>query len=427
MGSRRFGQFQWKAFVTKVVVVIPARGGSRGVILKNLRTVGGLPLVTRAVASARQAALIDEVVVSTDHDAIAEAAAAAGATVVRRPEVIAGDTASSESAVLHALTELHSPEGDPDVVVLLQCTSPFIDAESLDGAIERILSGRADSVFSAVENHSFLWRPEVNGVIGVNHDARQRQRRQERPVEWRETGAFYAMRTSGLREYGHRFFGRVDVQPVPPIHAIEIDTPEDLELARAIAVQVDPQPVLAVSALVTDFDGVHTDDRVMIDQDGHEAVRVSREDGMGVSRLRKAGVPVLILSTERNPVVAARGRKLGVPVLQGIDDKATALARWLATEGLDPATVAYVGNDVNDLGCFELVGWPIAVAQAHPQVLSRARLVLRSKGGDGAVREVCEAILRARGEQRVGGPSHEDKVRAGGSGPGRTDRGVGVG
>jgi YrbI family 3-deoxy-D-manno-octulosonate 8-phosphate phosphatase len=400
-----------KAFVTRVVVVIPARGGSRGVILKNVRTVGGVPLVARAVVAARQARLVDDVIVSTDHDAIADAAFAAGATVVRRPEMIAGDTASSESAVLHVLADLQSHGTDPEVVVLLQCTSPFIDSASLDGAIERILSGSADCVFSAVENHSFLWRPEVNGVIGVNHDARQRQRRQERPVEWRETGAFYAMRTAGLREYGHRFFGRVDVQPVPPVHAIEIDTPEDLELARATAVHVDQQPSLAVSALVTDFDGVHTDDRVIVDQDGREAVRVSREDGMGIARLRKTGVPVLILSTERNPVVAMRGRKLGVTVLHGIDDKAAALAQWLTAEGLDPAEVAYVGNDVNDLGCFALVGWPVAVAQAHPQVLSRARLVLRRSGGDGAVREVCEAILRARQGQMIGGPGPHDDGR----------------
>lgn len=411
--------------MTRVVVVIPARGGSRGVILKNLRTVGGLPLVTRAVSAARQAALVDEVVVSTDHDAIAEAARAAGALIVRRPEVIAGDTASSESAVLHALTDLRSRGIDPEVAVLVQCTSPFIDAESLDGAVERILAGAADSVFSAVENHSFLWRPEVNGVIGVNHDARHRQRRQERPVEWRETGAFYAMRVTGLREYGHRFFGRVDVQPVPPIHAIEIDTPEDLELARAIAAQVDPRPVLDVAALVTDFDGVHTDDLVTVDQDGRESVRVSREDGMGIGRLRRAGVPVLILSTERNPVVAARAAKLGVPVLQGLDDKAAALKDWLAAEGIDPADVAYVGNDVNDLGCFALVGWPVAVAQANPEVLARARLVLRNRGGAGAVREVCEAVLQARGE-RSGASTHEDHLAVAGAAGNPRESGVGV-
>jgi YrbI family 3-deoxy-D-manno-octulosonate 8-phosphate phosphatase len=152
-----------------------------------------------------------------------------------------------------------------------------------------------------------------------------------------------------------------------------------------------------VDAVVTDFDGVHTDDRAVVDQEGQEAVVVSRSDGMGVARLRRAGVRVLILSTENNPVVAARARKLGVPVLHGIDDKQQALLDWMSSEGLDPQRVAYVGNDVNDVGALSSVGWPVAVPDAHPHVRAVARVVLSRRGGHGAVRDLSDRVLAARG------------------------------
>jgi len=141
---------------------------------------------------------------------------------------------------------------------------------------------------------------------------------------------------------------------------------------------------------------VHTDDRVRIDQDGIESVAVSRSDGMGVSLLRAAGIPFLILSTEANPVVAARGRKLGVEVRQGAADKAAVLRDWAAGRGIPLSRIAYLGNDVNDLGCLELVGWPVAVPDAHPLVLSAARVVLDRPGGAGAVRDLAERVLAGR-------------------------------
>ena len=147
---------------------------------------------------------------------------------------------------------------------------------------------------------------------------------------------------------------------------------------------------------MTDFDGVHTDDAAHVDAAGNESVRVLRGDGLGVARLRRAGVPVLILSTETDGVVSARARKLRVECLQAVEDKASALRAWMAERGLDPARVAYVGNDVNDLPALALVGWPVAVADARPEVLAAARVVLRSAGGHGAVREVTDRVLAAR-------------------------------
>ncbi|WP_188186705.1 N-acetylneuraminate synthase family protein [Nonomuraea sp. SYSU D8015] len=385
----------------RVLAVVPARGGSAGVPLKNLALVGGVPLVTRAVRACLRAELVDQVVVSTDHADIAETARQAGALVVDRPEELSGATASSESAVLHALDTLGE---DPEVVVLVQCTSAFIDPEDLSAAVRKVLDGEADSVVSGLPTHEFLW---TAAGAGVNHDPAVRQRRQDREAQFRENGAFYVMRTSGLREHGHRFFGKTAVQPVPPQHAIEVDNPEDLELVRALAPFIDRPEPIDVDCVITDFDGVHTDDRAYVDSEGREMVLVSRSDGMGVSLLRRSGVKVLIMSTEHNPVVAARARKLGVPVLQGLADKRTVLRDWLRIEGLDPARVAYIGNDVNDLGPMSEVGWPIATPDAHPRARAAARVVLTRPGGSGAVRELCDRVVAARPEP----PVTEAKVR----------------
>jgi YrbI family 3-deoxy-D-manno-octulosonate 8-phosphate phosphatase len=204
------------------------------------------------------------------------------------------------------------------------------------------------------------------------------------------------MRATGLVQSGHRFFGRVGIQEVDPARAVEIDTPRELEIASLIAPLFERAEPIDVDAVVTDFDGVHTDDRALVDSDGHELVRVSRADGAGIESLRRAGLPVMILSRETNSVVAARGRKLGVPVLSGIEDKATALRNWAMDAGLELSRIAYLGNDTNDLPAMALVGWPVAVADAHPAVLAQARLVLTRIGGAGAVRELADRILGSR-------------------------------
>jgi len=217
---------------TFATAVIPARGGSRGVPGKNVAPVGGVPLVARAITSALGAALIDTVYVSTDDTHIADAARAAGARVIARAGELADDTASSESALLHALDAMPS---EPEILVFIQATSPFIDPADLDAAIELVHSGAADSVFSAAPSHVFLWREGADGAEGVNHDASQRLRRQDSEPQYRETGAFYVMRTAGFRAAGFRFFGRVGFVPVAELGAIEIDSPDDLRLARALA------------------------------------------------------------------------------------------------------------------------------------------------------------------------------------------------
>ncbi|MFB8084220.1 cytidylyltransferase domain-containing protein [Streptomyces sp. NPDC055992] len=391
-----------------VLAVIPARGGSKGVPAKNLARVGGVPLVARAVRACLASGEVTDVVVTTDAPAVAEAARAAAEALgesgrlhcVQRPENIAGDTATSEAAVLHALDAYEALRGrTADVVLLVQCTSPFVAREDIDGVAAAVAHQGADTAVTVAPFHGFLWR-DGSAVedhnYGVNHDKRVRPRRQDRPEDLLETGAAYAMDAAGFRTHRHRFFGHTALVRTDPARVLEIDDPHDLARARALAPLVDPAPLPTlddIDAVVLDFDGTQTDDRVLVDSDGRETVSVHRGDGLGIAALRKAGVPLLILSTEQNPVVAARAHKLRVPVLHGIDRKDLALKQWCDEHSLAPERVMYVGNDVNDLPCFALAGWPVAVASAHDSVRAAARAVTTTPGGFGAIREIAAWLL----------------------------------
>jgi YrbI family 3-deoxy-D-manno-octulosonate 8-phosphate phosphatase len=146
-----------------------------------------------------------------------------------------------------------------------------------------------------------------------------------------------------------------------------------------------------------DFDGVFTDNSVYVFEDGREAVRCSRADGIGLAKLARFGVGAVIISTEVNPVVSARAKKLGVLCVQGCEDKPSALERILGERNLTFDQAAFVGNDVNDLTCLEKVHLPIVVQDAHPDVASVATYRTRAPGGYGAVREVCDIFEQVLG------------------------------
>lgn len=161
--------------------------------------------------------------------------------------------------------------------------------------------------------------------------------------------------------------------------------------------------IRTIRLVAFDFDGVFTDNMVYVFEDGREAVRCTRSDGLGLSKLRGLGLATVIISTETNPVVSARSRKLATRCVQGCEDKRAVLDGLVVELGIALAQVAFVGNDINDLPCLTSVGLPIAVGDAHPDVLPYAAYRTSAPGGRGAVREVCdlfESVLRA-GTERI--------------------------
>lgn len=409
------------------IAIIPARGGSKGIPGKNIRPVGGRPLLAYTIEHALRTPAISRVIVSTDDPQIARIAAEYGAESVRRPADISGDLATSESALLHVLDHLRDSEGyEPELVVFLQATSPLRRPDDIARAIDTLIAERADSLFSAAPMHGFVWRRGCDGdrePRSLSYDHRNRPTRQAAPEDFVENGSIYITRPSILRDCGNRLGGRIGVHLMDPLDSFQVDEPEDLELmelllaARERSARRRPDAsslVRDVRLLAVDFDGVMTDNRVYVSEDGREAVACNRGDGWGIARLRDAGVEVVIISTEVNPVVQARARKLAVDCVHGCDDKLSALRRMVEDRGFDVSHVAYVGNDANDLSCLRWVGVPIAVADAESVAIEAARLVTTRPGGRGAVREVADWILAARATEETRGASNEGNAPRGG-------------
>jgi YrbI family 3-deoxy-D-manno-octulosonate 8-phosphate phosphatase len=392
--------------MSSVLAIIPARGGSKGIPRKNVRPFLGKPLLVHSIDDARSAPSVTRVVVSTDDPEIARVAQDNEAEVVHRPTAISGDTATSESALIHVLDYLRDVKRyEPDLVVFLQATSPLRRPGAVQAAIETLEREGADSLFSACSAHGFIWRLHEGRLQSLTYDHRNRPRRQDIGEDLVENGSIYAFRPWVLRKHNNRLGGKIAVYRMDPFDSFQIDEPGDFERIEQLATLSSshvssPLKLAAVRLLVLDFDGVMTDNRVLVHQDGTEAVWCHRGDGWGIARLKERGVKIIVISTETNPVVEARCRKLGIDFVQACDDKLGALKRVVEQLGLSPDQVAYVGNDVNDLECMRWVGIPIGVADAVPEVQNVAQLVTDRTGGHGAVRQVADWIIGIDDRQR---------------------------
>jgi YrbI family 3-deoxy-D-manno-octulosonate 8-phosphate phosphatase len=410
--------------MSEILALIPARGGSKSIPRKNIRPFAGHPLIAYSIAAGLQAQAVTRVIVSTDDEQIAAVARQYGAeTPFLRPADLAQDNTTDLPVFEHALGWLAEHEGYyPEIVVQLRPTSPIRPPDCVDSAVRLLLENpEADSVRGVVpsgQNPHKMWRIDADGrmtpLLTVEGLAEpyNAPRQALLPTYW-QTGHIDAIRVATI--FSKKSLSGEVILPliIDPQYTIDIDTLNDWRRAEWLIAQGNlpmvspghlngardrPRPLpQKVTLAVFDFDGVMTDNHAWVDQDGREAVMVNRGDGMGVALLGKAGIPAVVLSTETNPVVTARCKKLNLPVVQGLLDKASTLQAWMETHHIDPAGAVYIGNDINDLPCFPLVGFAVAVADAHPEVLAQADLVLTHRGGQGAVRELCELLLKHGG------------------------------
>jgi len=153
-----------------------------------------------------------------------------------------------------------------------------------------------------------------------------------------------------------------------------------------------------VQLIVYDFDGVMTDNKIYVDQNGKEMVQVNRADGLGVAEMKKLGIEQIIISTEKNAVVSARARKLDITCLHGIDNKKIALIDFCTNNDINLKHVAYVGNDINDKQAMEIVGFMFCPADAHESIKAIADYILKTKGGNGVIRELLDFIIEKKRE-----------------------------
>jgi YrbI family 3-deoxy-D-manno-octulosonate 8-phosphate phosphatase len=415
----------------EVLAIIPARGGSKGIPRKNIRSFAGYPLLAYSVAAALQADLVTRVVVSTDDEEIAAVSRQFGAeTPFLRPPELALDDTTDLPVFVHAMHSLEDRDGyRPDVIVQLRPTSPIRPRDCVDQAVRTLLAHPdADSVRGVVpagQNPHKMWRVtsaeapmlpllKVDGLAEPYNAPRQGL-----PAAYWQTGHIDAIRAATILQKNSMSGDRIYPLIIDPRYTVDIDNLSDWSryesLVYSAALEMvtpgrAPRPMPArIELIVSDFDGVITDNRVWTDQHGNETVVASRSDSMHIRELRQRGIDVVILSSEPNPVVKARAEKMGdVEAVHGIDilGKGEALRALLLRKKVDPAHVVYIGNDLNDLPCFQIAGWAVAVADAYPSLLRAADHVLTRPGGHGALRELCDLILAGL---RTGQPSIEEK------------------
>jgi N-acylneuraminate cytidylyltransferase len=348
-----------------------------------------------------------------------------------RPEALARDETPDLPLFQHALCWLKTQEGyEPDVVVQLRPTSPLRPPGLVDQAVKALLANpRANSargVTLASQTPYKMWKLQEDGFIQPLLDTAELHEpynmpRQALPQILWQTGHIDVVRCETILR-DNSLTGKL----VLPVHidrryGVDIDTEADwdyadwvlsndrLSVIRPESLTVSSRTIGSrplpsqLSLLVVDFDGVLTDNRVWVTEQGTESVACNRSDGLAINMLQSSGIDVFVLSKELNPVVAARCNKLGVAFRQGVENKHAALRSIAAERGVDLGRTAYVGNDVNDLQCMASTGCGVAVADAHPEVLRHADIILKASGGGGAIRELCGLILAMEWHTARGG------------------------
>ncbi len=403
--------------MTETLALIPARGGSKGIPRKNIRLFAGYPLIAWSIAAAKQSSSVTRVIVSTDDPEIAAVAREHGAeTPFLRPSELAQDHTTDLPVFEQALTWLEENEGyRPEIVVQLRPTSPIRPKDCVDNAV-KILRAHADAdcvrgVVPAGQNPHKMWRfagegqpmkplLQVEGIAEPYNAPRQILP----PIYW-QTGHIDAIRVATIEQKKSLTGDVIYPLVIDPRYTVDIDNLSDWAKYEALAMSGLPMvtPGKAkrsmpekIDLIICDFDGVLTDNRVWVDRDGRESVAACRSDSIRVKDMRAFGIEIMILSSEVDPVVAARAKKMRVEAVQGValHDKGRVMREILQQKNIDAANVIYIGNDLNDLPCFEVAGWAVAVADAYPEVLRAADFVLSTPGGHGALRELCDYLLK---------------------------------
>ena len=399
----------------EILAIIPARGNSKSIPKKNIKEFAGFPMLAFSIAAAKQSNYVTRVIVSTDNQEIAQVAKEYGAEVpYMRPDELAQDNTLDYPVIEHALLWLAEQEGyHPDFVIQLRPTSPIRPQNMVDDAVELMLAHPdADSVRGVVpsaQNPYKMWFVDEQGrmkpilqVEGIREP--YNAPRQDLPDTFWQTGHIDVIRAEMILKKKSLTGDVILPLMVDPRYSVDIDTLLDWERAEVNAMECMPDIVwpgqrkrafpVRVSLLVMDFDGVMTDDRVWVDAQGNEMVAANRGDGLGLERLQKlTDIQTMVISKETNRVVAARCKKLDIPLLQGVDEKPESLEKLLKQRGMPAEEVIYIGNDLNDLPCFPLVGFSVVPANALPEMKTAADLVLKKNGGFGAVRELCDILV----------------------------------
>lgn len=379
----------------KKVAIIPLRKGSKGILGKNKKKMVGRPLFTWVLTEAIFSNL-DLIYVFTDDSEIIEYVEreyhwTSKVKALLRNEENANDSASTESALLEFSKKI---KHDYDILCLLQATSPLILAEDINKGLEKITNELFDSAVSVVNTHRFIWN--ANGVP-LNYDVFNRPRRQDFEGLLVENGAVYCTTKEAFLQSNNRMSGAIGLIQMSEETLMEIDSVSDWNIIENLLMERQKRMKVCqkIQYLVLDVDGVFTDGGIYYNEDGEFAKKFDMRDGMGLEILRENNVEVVVLTSENSIIVAQRMKKLKIEnAFLGIKDKYSFLKQFLTLKNSSFDGVAYVGDDVNDLANICSCGWSFAPADAMNIVKAHADIVLTNNAGNGAIREVCEVIMK---------------------------------
>ena len=375
------------------ILIIPVRGGSKGIPRKNLKTVNGISLVERSLRVALKSK-VDKIIVSTDDKEISDVAIKYGATLHIRSSENSGDDASTESVILEVVEKYESNWPSDLAVGFIQATSPFVSAETINECFD--LAEKGYSSFSAKSFHGFTWE-KLDKWVPINHPLEFRPRRQDLNEKVVETGAIYCFPIKQFKEKKYRFCSEPKPVMVNSMTGIEIDDIYELELANLLATQyeiidVDSRNFRLPKIIFTDFDGCLTDDKVKVNIFGRESVKANRKDGLAVKRLKDLGIKVVIATSETNEVIEIRAKKMKVEALRGLLNKQKSISNYLEKNSLNWEDTWYVGNDVNDLEAMQKVALSLCPLDASTEVFKIADVVLSKRGGEGVLAEIASRL-----------------------------------
>lgn len=377
-----------------IVALVPLRRGSKSIPLKNLKAIAGKPLCAWVLEAACEAIGSSNVSVSTESKEIADVVdnLQLGVNIIERPHELAADTATTESVMLHFAKVMNF-----DILITLQATSPLTTAKDIQKALDLFKNNNFDSLLTGVCSKRFFWT--LDG-IPVNYDPMKRPLRQSIDDWIMENGAFYITKYEILQRYKCRLAGKIGIYEMAHETAIEIDEPKDWSEVERYLINRKRDKINKlikdINLLVVDVDGTLTDAGMYYSANGEELKKFNTRDAEGLALVRKRGFDVVIMTKENSPIVKARAEKLKIDKCYiGINDKLGCLKDICRDLKINLSNVAYVGDDISDLECIKSVGFSACPADAVEAVKNMSHYTCKVPGGSGAVREVCEVILRS--------------------------------
>ncbi|XP_041842677.1 N-acylneuraminate cytidylyltransferase-like isoform X2 [Melanotaenia boesemani] len=383
-----------------IVALILARGGSKGIRLKNIKKLAGVPLIGWVLRAAIDSNAFDSVWVSTDHDEIEEVAKFWGAKVHRRSPEVSKDSSTS----LETIQEFVRRNPDADVICNIQATSPCLHPVHLKEALEMITDKGYTSVFSVVRRHQFRWKEVKKGsseaTRPVNLNPKKRPRRQDWDGELCENGSFYFATKDLIMNKCCLQGGTIGYCEMRPEYSVDIDVDIDWPVAEQRVLRygyfgrITPEVVRLMLCKVW---GCLTDGRIYLSVSQEEMLSINARDVTGLRLLQKENVEVLLLTSSLDPLAESLAIKLsqrtGCEMMQVGEDPLKDLQPFLEKKKWEWKDVAYMGNDKEDVSCLNLAGLSAVPGDAPIDAVRAAKYTCSHDGGMGAVREFAEHIL----------------------------------